>query len=161
MDWFEIERKFLVSELPDNLDSYQHDEIEQWYFVLEDNVEERIRHRWNRFYHTKKVWHWEMREEYESKITKEEFNLLWPKTEWKRIYKTRYIIPYNNHKIELDIYHDKLEWLIVCEVEFNNEEESKKFKLPDRFWLEITNNNNYKNRNLIFLDFDKINKIKN
>jgi CYTH domain-containing protein len=161
MDWFEIERKFLVSELPDNLENYQHDEIQQWYFVLEDNVEERIRHRWNRFYHTKKVWHWEVREEYESKITKEEFNLLWPKTEWKRIYKTRYIIPYNNLKIELDIYHNKLEWLIVCEVEFNNEEESKNFKIPNRFWPEITNNDNYKNRNLIFLDFDKINKIKN
>ena len=56
MDWFEIERKFLVSKLLDDLESYHHDEIEQWYFVLEDNVEERVRHRWKKFYHTKKVW---------------------------------------------------------------------------------------------------------
>ncbi len=156
MDWLEIERKFLVSKLPDNLDNYHHDEIQQWYFILEENVEERVRHRWDKFYHTKKVWYWKIREEYENEISHEEFDSLWPKTEWKRIYKTRYIIPYNNHNIELDIYHDKLEWLVVCEIEFNNEEESKNFIFPNRFWPEITDNDNYKNRNLINQSFDHL-----
>lgn len=156
MDWLEIERKFLISKLPKNLDNYHHDEIEQWYFLLEENVEERVRHRWNKFYHTKKVWYWEVREEYESEITKKEFDSIWPKTEWKRIYKTRYIIPYNNHKIELDIYHDKLEWLVVCEIEFNSEKESKNFVSPDRLWKEITYNDKYKNRNLIFQSFEQL-----
>lgn len=156
MDWFEIERKFIVSELPKNLESYKHDDIEQWYFVLEENTEERIRHRWNKFYHTKKVWHWEIREEYENEISKEEFDSMWPKTQWKRVYKTRYVIPYNSHNIELDIYHGKLEWLIVCEIEFNNEKESKNFIFPDRFWKEITNDDKFKNRNLIFSTFSKI-----
>ena len=160
MDWLEIERKFLVPKLPDNLENYKHDEIEQWYFILEKDTEERIRHRWNRFYHTKKVWHWKIREEYENEITEKEFNQLRDKTQWKRIYKTRYVIPYNNHKIELDIYHGKLEWLIVCEIEFDNEEESKKFVFPERFWEEITNDDNYKNRNLIFSSFDKIRNTK-
>lgn len=156
MNWFEIERKFLISKLPDDLDNYQHDEIEQWYFILEENIEERIRHRWNKFYHTKKVWHWEIREEYEKEITKEEFDSIWPQTEWKRIYKTRYVIPYNNHKIELDKYHNKLEWLVVCEIEFNSEKESKNFTFPSRFWKEITEDNRFKNRNLIFSNFYKI-----
>ena len=154
MDWFEIERKFIVSELPKNLESYKHDDIEQWYFVLEENTEERIRHRWNKFYHTKKVWHWEIREEYENEISKEEFDSIWPKTQWKRVYKTRYVIPYNSHNIELDIYHGKLEWLIVCEIEFKDKEESKIFVFPKRFWKEITDNENFKNRNLVFKDYN-------
>ncbi len=155
----EIERKFLVSELPKNLEIYHHDEIEQWYFVLEENIEERIRHRWNKYYHTKKVWHWEVREECESEITKEEFDLIWQKTEWKRIYKTRYVIPYNNHNIELDIYHDNLEWLIVCEIEFHNIEESKTFIFPKRFWKEITNDENFKNRNLIYKEYNELKNL--
>ena len=104
----------------------------------------------------KKVWHWEIREEYENEISKEEFDSIWPKTQWKRVYKTRYVIPYNSHNIELDIYHGKLEWLIVCEIEFNNEKESKNFIFPDRFWKEITTDNNFKNRNLIFKNFKEL-----
>lgn len=156
MDWLEIEKKFLVSKLPDNLENYHHDEIQQWYFVLEENIEERVRHRWNNFYHTKKIWYWEVREEYEKEITKENFDFLWPKTEGKRIFKTRYLIPYDMYTIELDIYHDKLDWLVVAEIEFDTLEQSNLFIKPKWFWEEITNDNKYKNRNLIFTDFEKI-----
>jgi len=159
MNSFEIERKFIVSHLPADFDSYNHEEIEQWYFVLEENIEERICHRWNKYYHTKKVWHWVVREEYENEITKEEFDSIWPKTEWKRIYKTRYVIPYKNHNIELDIYHRKLEWLIVCEIEFKDMEESKNFVLPKRFWKEITDNENLKNRNIVYKEYNKLKNL--
>ncbi len=156
MRWFEIERKFLVWCLPDNLRNYKHEEIRQWYFVLKENIEERIRHRWDKYYYTKKIWHWEVRKEYETEISKKKFEKLRPKTFWKRIYKTRYIIPYWNFYIELDVYRKNLEWLIVAEIEFNSKEESKSFQLPERFWEEITNKDKYKNKNLIFKTFNEI-----
>lgn len=156
MNWLEIERKFLIQALPDNLKNYKHFEIQQWYFVLAKNIEERVRHKWNSYYYTKKIWYWEVRNEYEIKISKEKFDNLRSKTDWKRIYKTRYLIPYNNNIIELDIYKWDLKWLMVAEVEFWSSKELENFKIPQRFWEDITNNNKYKNRNLVSKIFSEI-----
>ena len=42
-DGIEIERKFLVEQLPDDLDAYPHREIEQGYLAITDDVEVRVR----------------------------------------------------------------------------------------------------------------------
>ena len=149
-NWLEIERKFLIDgkNLPNNLDNFQHEKIEQWYLSITNDREERIRHRWDKYYHTIKTWLWEVRWEDEHQITKDNFEALWPKTKWLRIEKTRYIIPYNNHKIELDIYEWLNKWLIVAEIEFNDKENCDSFEHPDWFGEDVTDNPKYKNRNL-------------
>lgn len=157
MSWLEIEKKFLIPELSLDLGNYKYDEIEQWYFVLEKDVEERVRHRWNKYYHTKKVWHWEVREEYENEITKEEFEEKWKETEWKRIQKTRYLIPYNNHIIELDVYHWVLAWLVTAEIEFDSKEDCDSFVFPEWFGEDVTEDTRFKNRNLIFEKYSDLN----
>ena len=42
-DGIEIERKFLVEQLPDELDSFPSREIEQGYLAITDDVEVRVR----------------------------------------------------------------------------------------------------------------------
>lgn len=150
--WLEIERKFKISEdkLPSNYKEYPCDKIEQWYLIIKEEREERIRHRWNRYYYTTKTWLWEVREEDEYEITSQEFESLWEKTVWKRIEKIRYLIPYNEKTIELDIYQWKNKWLIIAEIEFNSLDEADNFIFPDWFWEDVTNNPSYKNRNLIW-----------
>ena len=56
------------------------------------------------------------------------------------INKDRYIIPYKNHKIELDIFKEKYEGIIFAEIEFESVEIARKFELPGWFGKEISEN---------------------
>ncbi|HEX7492834.1 MAG TPA: CYTH domain-containing protein, partial [Bacteroidales bacterium] len=40
-----------------------------------------------------------------------------------RIVKTRYLIPYNRHVFEVDVFHEKNEGLIIAEIELISEDE--------------------------------------
>ena len=53
--------------------------------------------------------------------------MLWPATEGKRLFKTRYEIPFGDRVVEIDVYHDRHEGLVVAEVEFDEEEAAKNF----------------------------------
>lgn len=65
------------------------------------------------------------------------------------IEKLRYKIPLENGLIaELDVYGGRHFGLVVVEVEFKNEEEANNFQKPDWFGEEVTENENYKNKNL-------------
>jgi len=79
-----------------------------------------------------------VREEDESKISSKEWNTLRPKAEKISLHKTRYLIPYKKHTIELNIFHEELEWLCLAEIEFESIEESAACKIPERFGLEVT-----------------------
>ena len=143
----EIERKFLVKELPIDLESYPSNEIQQGYIqITDDGTEERVRKKGERFYHTVKSGEGLVREESEREISPEEFHKLWSKTEGKRIIKTRYDIEYGGLLIELDIFSGSMQGLVVAEVEFSSEEESSKFAPPKWFGDEITRDERYKNK---------------
>ena len=145
----EIEKKFLVTELPQNLESYPHSEITQGYIrITGDGTEERVRRKGARFLHTIKSGKGLIRKESEKEISEKEFSELWPMTEGMRIIKTRYDIEYVGVLIELDIFSGNLDGLIVAEVEFESEEESEKFVPPKWFGSEITDDERYKNKNL-------------
>jgi len=62
--------------------------------------------------------------------------------------KTRYLIPYGIHIIELDIFHGELDGLILAEVEFTSDEQAKNFILPDWFAQDVTKDKRYANKNL-------------
>jgi CYTH domain-containing protein len=64
-----------------------------------------------------------------------------------RIEKTRYIIPWGNHKFEVDVFHGKNEGLIIAEIELENRDEL--FERPVWLGEEVTGNPGYYNSNLI------------
>jgi CYTH domain-containing protein len=145
----EIERKFLVKELPPEIDRYPHSEIIQGYLMITDNdVEVRVRKRAGRCTHTVKSGTGLVRKEAQKDITEQEFFEHWPETQGKRVLKVRYDIDYEDVLIELDIYSGSLEGLIVVEVEFESEEESLRFEPPEWFGEEVTLDERYKNKNL-------------
>ena len=145
----EIERKFLVKELPADLENYLHNEIIQGYLIVTDNyIEVRIRKKGDKYFETVKAGSGLVRKESEKEITKEVFWDHWPLTEGKRVEKVRYDIEYEDVLIELDIYSGDLEGLVVAEVEFASEEESVSFVPPSWFGKEVTHDERYKNKNL-------------
>ena len=64
-----------------------------------------------------------------------------------RIFKTRYIIPSGKHKIEVDVFHEKNEGLVIAEIELTSENEEY-FK-PSWLGEEVTGQPQYYNANLI------------
>jgi adenylate cyclase len=63
------------------------------------------------------------------------------------IVKTRYLIPSGRHTIEVDVFHDKNEGLVIAEIELSSEDE--KFEIPEWLGEEVTGNPSYYNSNLI------------
>ena len=143
----EIERKFLIQTLPENIDSYPCKEIEQGY--LSRNPVVRIRRSDDDYILTCKGQGMMVREEFEMPLTKESFEHLKPKTDGIFIEKTRYLIPHtDNLTIELDIFHGKLAPLVLAEVEFSSVEEANAFIPPVWFGEDVTHSPKYHNSNL-------------
>lgn len=146
----EIERKFLVKQLPDGLQQYPLTQITQGYLAItEDGTEVRLRKKGDRYFQTVKSGFGLQRNEAEIEISKDQFDKLWSMTEGKRIEKVRYEIEHSGMKIELDIYSGTLEGLIVAEVEFPSIEQANLFIPPNWFGREVTEDERYKNRNLV------------
>ncbi len=143
----EIERKFLVRKLPADLTKYPSAEISQGYLVsMDDGLQMRLRKTGERFSLTYKRGSGNVREEREVELTAEQFDALWPATEGKRLVKTRYEIPFGQLTVEIDLYHERHEGLVVAEVEFDEEEAAKKFEPPDWLGDDVTGDPRYSNQ---------------
>ncbi len=146
----EIERKFLVWEVPVDLDRRPSTEISQGYLAIEpDGSEVRLRRRDAQDTLTVKTGRGRVRGEQEIVLTAEQFDTLWPLTEGRRIEKTRYELPAGDGlTIELDVYRGALEGLVVAEVEFGTDAAGERFVAPQWFGPEVTDDDAYKNRRL-------------
>jgi adenylate cyclase len=145
----EIERKFLVGALPDNLSQYPSKEINQGYLIIsKDGTEVRVREKGDHYFLTVKSGRGETRGESEMALGESQFNSLWLLTEGVRIEKTRYEIPYGENLVELDVYHGHLEGLVTAEVEFGTVQSSMEFIVPEWFGREVTEDRGYKNQSL-------------
>ena len=143
----EIERKFLVRKLPDGLTSYPHEPISQGYLVsLDDGLQVRLRKCGEKYSLTYKRGIGNVREEREIELTAEQFDALWPATEGKRLVKTRYEIPLGDRVVEIDVYHERHEGLVVAEVEFDEEAAAKNFQLPEWLGDDVTGDPRYSNQ---------------
>ena len=120
----EIERKFLVSELPADLDRDSCEVIEQGYIAItDDGLEVRIRRHPDRDFLTIKQGEGGTRLEEELEIDAERAERLWPLTDGRRLEKTRCVIPApGGLTFELDVYAGELEGLATVEVEFSSEQ---------------------------------------
>lgn len=144
----EIERKFLLDNLPLNIDKFKKNELVQTYISFEPEI--RVRKANDKYILTKKVGAGMVREELEFEIENNLYTFLINNSEDKTIKKTRYFIPLSaKTTAEIDIYHDNLDGLKIVEVEFENEEEAMNFEVPKWFGKEVTNDEFYKNANLI------------
>lgn len=140
----EIERKYLIKQLPENLEQYEHHEIEQGYLCTSPVV--RIRRQDEEYVLTYKSKGLMVREEYNLPLTREGYYHMREKIDGLLISKTRYIIPIeNNLKIELDLFHDTYEGLYLAEVEFPTEEMANTFLPPDWFLEDVTFSQKYHN----------------
>ena len=154
----EIERKFLVKYVPDNISEYVHHEVSQGYIYTSPVI--RIRRSDGRFYLTVKSDGFLKREEFEIDITEEAFKDLSLKCEGNIISKTRYKIPLEDGlTAELDVFHGAFEGLMYVEVEFPTEEAANSFIVPDYFGRDVTESEGYQNSTLSAMDKDEIRRF--
>ena len=145
----EIERKFLLSKIPENLEKCKKNNILQGY-LNKNGHELRARNVDNKeFYLTEKFGLGLQREEYEKTISSTEYHNLMDKAGGRVIKKTRYYYPLEENKTaEIDFYFGNNIGLKTVEVEFDSLESAEKFQVPSWFGKEITNDANYKNSEL-------------
>lgn len=147
-EW-EIERKFIVSELPDGLlEPRSFKEIKQGYLSLDAEKEIRIRDKGGKYTMTIKQGSGLKRLETQIDLNQQQFETLWPLTLGFRVEKRRYDIKFLSHVLSLDVYYGNLEPLMTLEVEFASEEESRDFLPPDFVAHEVTTEQEYKNASL-------------
>ena len=96
----EIERKFTIKHLPDQLEQYTHHVIEQAYLCTDPVV--RVRKEDSSYYMTYKGSGMMSREEYNLPLTAEAYEHLIEKADGIIITKTRYIIPIKNIQFAAD-----------------------------------------------------------
>ncbi len=144
---YEIERKFLVKYLPENLEQYKSLKIEQAYVSTKPTI--RIRKQDDEFILTVKGKGKIKKIEHELNISEKEYNNLFEKIEGRVVKKTRYLIPIENgYTAELDVYHDYLDGLYTVEVEFDDMESCESFVKPDWFSTDVSEDKEYKNTSL-------------
>jgi adenylate cyclase len=145
----EIERKFIVNNLPASLADLTGAAIRQGYIIVaEGGVELRIRQKQGRFFQTIKAGEGLTRTEIEIELSQEQFRQLWPHTQGRRVSKTRYTLPVGNHTAELDRFDGDLAGLVLVEVEFPTVDASRQFSPPPWFGADVTEDRRYKNRQL-------------
>lgn len=147
----EIEKKFTINKLPGHLETYPSHIIEQAY--LNTNPVLRIRRQDDTYYLTYKGEGLLAREEYNLPLNAESYAHLLPKADGNVISKRRYLIPYQEHTIELDIFDAPFAPLVIAEVEFASIEDAERFTPPDWFLEEVTYDSRYHNSNLSKQEF--------
>jgi adenylate cyclase len=152
--YLEIERKFLVRQLPATA-GVEAKLIEQGYLVISAEpgrpIEIRLRrvNRRETELTIKSKPAGQGRIEVEVPIDEGQFGALWPLTAGRRIVKRRYPIPLPEGLVaEYDAYEEKLAGLNVVEVEFPDEEQAHSFVPPAWFGQEISGNPAYANAQL-------------
>lgn len=144
MENIEIERKFLVKEIPDNLDTYERIDMTQGYLNTSPVV--RVRKENDDYILTYKGSGLLSHSEYNLPLNKEAFEHLLKKCDGIIISKSRYKIPIeNNLTAELDIFKGDLDSLKLVEVEFDSVEEADNFAPPEWFGEDVTTDGRYHN----------------
>ena len=139
----EIERKFLIKTLPDNLDAFPCLHIEQGYLNTHPVI--RIRKQNDSYILTYKGKGMLAREEYNLPLNEESYVHLKTKCDGNIISKKRYLIPLNGLTIELDVFDAPFAPLVMAEVEFGSLEAANAFLPPDWFAKDVTHRPEYHN----------------
>lgn len=145
----EIERKFLVNdELLDVVKYLQSKKIRQGYISDVDGKTVRVRTKGEKGFLTIKGKSSGIsRDEFEYEIPFEDANQLLQNFCPKVLEKERFDLIIGEKKWEIDIFHGKLEGLIIAELELASEDEA--FELPGWIQEEVSDDVQYYNSRLI------------
>lgn len=152
-DDLEIEKKWLIDpeNIPYDFSNAEIFEIEQTYICFEPEMRVRRINNGNQYSYAIKrnmTSDGMIRDEYETSITKAEYENLFAKKEEGAItiHKTRYqLLDDNGELVAIDIFHDELNGLAYMEIEFANEEEANNYETPDWVIKDVTDDKYYKN----------------
>ncbi len=145
----EIERKWLISAVPENLEQYECLTIEQAYLSTSPTV--RVRKENEEYYLTYKgsrAWDGNSalsHTEYNLPLDRASYEHLREKRDGRLIRKNRYRIPCGDLTIELDVFDPPIAPLILAEVEFPSEEAALAFRGPDWFGEDVTEDPRFRN----------------
>ena len=140
----EIEKKYLIHKLPENLETYPRKKIQQAYLCTDPVV--RIRKQDEEYILTYKGKGLMVREEYNLPLNQEAYEHLLQKADGIILTKTRYLLPLpQGLTIELDVFDAPYENLRLAEVEFSSEEEANSFVPPEWFGEDVTFSKKYHN----------------
>lgn len=157
----EIERKFTIKYLPENLEQYPCHLIEQAYLNTDPVV--RIRRQDDDYYLTYKGSGLIAREEYNLPLNEHSYYHLREKSDGNVISKKRYVIPIEHPTftseykecidqislfVELDIFEAPFAPLMIAEVEFPSKDMSDAFIPLDWFDQDVSEDPAYHNSNL-------------
>ena len=162
----EIERKFTIKKLPENLSQYTCLMIEQAYLNTDPVV--RIRRQDDQYYLTYKGKGLLTREEYNLPLNRDSYYHLREKADGNVISKKRYVIPISHPRftseytinidqislnVELDVFDAPFAPLVIAEVEFPDETMANAFLPLDWFDQDVTHDPAYHNSSLSRLTF--------
>lgn len=154
----EIERKFTIKKLPENLERYPSRHIQQGYLCTSPVV--RVRREDDEYVLTYKGSGMLAREEYNLPLNEEAYRHLIGKADGNIISKRRYLIPLPcpafregfpappkgyELTVELDIFEPPFAPLVLAEVEFGSREAAEAFIPPDWFDEDVTFRREYHN----------------
>jgi adenylate cyclase len=144
----EIERKFVLSEIPGAGVLGMGEPLRQGYVAEEGDVEVRIRIAERASTLTVKAGAGLARIEVEVPISGEDAEALWAHTEGRRIEKTRHRVALGDvgdRLAEVDLYAGELSGLCTAEVEFDSEDDASTFVPPGWFGREVTGEHEWSN----------------
>ena len=149
----EIEKKFLVRELPEALDTLDKKVIEQGYLCVDPVVRIRrsnddyiLTYKSNYGIDDKEGTGVRVNNEIEVPLGREGYLHLKAKTDNHTIEKVRYLVPLEDgHTAELDIFGGVLDGLRIVEVEFADEKDAEQFTPPSWFGENVSDDVRYSN----------------
>jgi len=138
-----IRRKFLVTMLPEQLRKSRGVEIEQGYVVKERGQELRVRREANRYYLSARDRSRRQVTGQEIRITKGQFEKLWPFTLGQRITRVRHLMRVGRLRMKIDEFTGEHAPLRLAEVFLPDSAASRSFKKPDFLGEEVTRRDEY------------------
>ena len=145
----EIERKFLLADVPGAELLGPGVRLRQGYLAEEGAVQVRVRLAEGAPpVLTVKAGRGLTRTEVELEISPEAAGALWPETEGRRIEKVRHRVAVGPHLADVDVYEGTLDGLYTAEVEFPSAEAAAAFDPPGWFGREVTGEPGWDNASL-------------
>ena len=138
-----IRRKFLLTALPKQLGKSRGVEIEQGYIVRDRGQELRVRREGRGYYLSARDRRGRSVTGQEIRITKGQFEKLWPFTMGQRIIRIRHMFKIGRLRMKIDEFTGEHAPLRLAEVFLSDGTASRSFKKPDFLGDEVTRRDEY------------------
>ena len=154
----EIERKYLLGEIPEGLNLNDKHSISQGYISNDPVV--RIRKYDDEYILTIKSKGLIERIEIEKPLSYQEFSELSTMVRGNLIEKDRYKIPLDDgYTLELDVFHGIYEGLIIAEIEYESIEKAESYKAPGYLYCDVSEYPEYQNSSLSTMSPDELREL--